>query len=87
MNQPAPAPEGVAPLALRPATIAARAGISTDTSYGAVAPPLHLSATFQFEALGRPRRYDYTRSGNPTRDLFGQAVADLEGGASGCVTA
>ncbi|HML50229.1 MAG TPA: cystathionine gamma-synthase [Propionicimonas sp.] len=87
MNQPAPAPEVVAPLALRPATIAARAGISTDTSYGAVAPPLHLSATFQFEALGRPRRYDYTRSGNPTRDLFGQAVADLEGGASGCVTA
>lgn len=87
MNQPAPAREVDAPPAFRPATIAARAGISTDTSFGAVAPPLHLSATFQFEALGRPGNYDYTRSGNPTRDLFGQAVADLEGGARGCVTA
>ncbi len=73
--------------ALRPATVAARAGISTDPSYGAVAPALHLSATFQFEGLDRPRRYDYTRSGNPTRELFGQAVADLEGGVTGCVTA
>lgn len=71
----------------RPATIAARAGISTDPSYGAVVPPLHLSTTFQFDGLGRPGRYDYTRSGNPTRDIFGQAVADLEGGARGCVTA
>lgn len=87
MNQPAAIREVAPPEALRPATVAARAGISTDPSYGAVAPPLHLSATFQFEALGRPRSYDYTRSGNPTRDLFGQAVADLEGGARGCVTA
>ncbi|HMQ22552.1 MAG TPA: PLP-dependent transferase, partial [Planctomycetota bacterium] len=33
------------------------------------------------------RTYDYTRSGNPTRDLLGAALADLEGGAAAVVTA
>ncbi len=32
------------------------------------------------------RKYDYTRSGNPTRDLLGDALAELEGGAGGVVT-
>ncbi|HTA63863.1 MAG TPA: cystathionine gamma-synthase, partial [Xanthomonadaceae bacterium] len=36
---------------------------------------------------GQKRRYDYTRSGNPTRDLLAEALAELEGGAGGVVTA
>lgn len=68
-------------------TRAVRAGIESDTQHGAVVPPLVLSSTFAFAGLGQPRRYDYSRSGNPTRDLLGEALADLEGGGAGIVTA
>ena len=64
-----------------------RAGIDTDTAYGAVTPPLVLSSNFSFDGFGNKRDYDYTRSGNPTRDLLGEALAGLEGGAGGVVTA
>jgi len=64
-----------------------RAGIEDDRQYGAVIPPLHFSSTFSFEGLGRPRAHDYSRSGNPTRDLLAGALADLEGGAAATVTA
>lgn len=67
-------------------TRAIRTGIDTDLSQGAVVPPMHLSSNFSFAGLGEPRRYDYTRSGNPTRDLLGEALATLEGGAGGVVT-
>ena len=69
------------------ATRAVRAGIDNDTAFGAVAPPLVLSANFSFNGFGGKRRYDYTRSGNPTRDELGEALASLEGGAGAIVTA
>lgn len=69
------------------ATRAVRAGIDTDTAHGAVVPPIVLSSNFSFEGFGKKRRYDYTRSGNPTRDLLGEALAELEGGAGGVITA
>jgi cystathionine gamma-synthase len=69
------------------ATRAVRAGIDSDTAHGAVAPPLYLSANFSFDGFEGKRRYDYTRSGNPTRDQLGDALASLEGGAGGIVTA
>jgi len=69
------------------ATSAVRAGIDRDTAYGAVTPPLVLSSNFSFDGFGNKRQYDYTRSGNPTRDLLGEALAELEGGAGGVVTA
>lgn len=70
-----------------PATIAVRAGIDRDAAYGAVTPPLVLSSNFSFEGFDHKRRYDYTRSGNPTRDLLADALAELEGGAGAVVTA
>ncbi|HEY9144193.1 MAG TPA: cystathionine gamma-synthase [Arenimonas sp.] len=70
-----------------PATAAVRAGIDADTAFGAVTPPLVLSSNFSFEGFDAKRRYDYTRSGNPTRDLLAGALADLEGGAGAVVTA
>jgi len=73
--------------ACQPATAAVRAGIDHDTAYGAVTPPLVLSSNFSFEGFNAKRRYDYTRSGNPTRDLLADALAELEGGAGGVVTA
>ena len=71
---------------LRPATCAVRAGIDRDTAFGAVTPPLVLSSNFSFAGFNDKRRYDYTRSGNPTRDLLGEALAELEGGVGGVVT-
>ena len=68
------------------ATTAVRAGIDRDPAFGAVTPPLVLSSNFSFEGFDRKRRYDYTRSGNPTRDLLGEALAELEGGVGGVVT-
>ena len=68
-------------------TRAVRAGLETDEVTGAVVPPIHLSATYAFRGYGDKRAYDYSRSGNPTRDLLGAALADLEGGAGAVVTA
>ena len=75
------------PTACHPATAAVRAGIDRDTAFGAVTPPIVLSSNFSFDGFGNKRQYDYTRSGNPTRDLLGEALAELEGGAGGVVTA
>jgi cystathionine gamma-synthase len=68
-------------------TRAVRAGIDCDTAHGAVTPPLHLSSNFTFAGFNGKRAYDYTRSGNPTRDLLAEALRDLEGGAGAVVTA
>jgi cystathionine gamma-synthase len=68
-------------------TRAVRAGLESDDVTGAVVPPIHLSATYAFRGYGQKRAYDYSRSGNPTRDLLGAALADLEGGAGAVITA
>lgn len=67
-------------------TAAVRAGIDRDTAFGAVTPPIVLSSNFSFTGFNEKRQYDYTRSGNPTRDLLGEALAELEGGAGGVIT-
>lgn len=73
-----------APLDPRTATV--RAGLETDPATGAVVPPLHLSSTYAFPAFGEKGQYDYSRSGNPTRDLLATALMELEGGAGAVVT-
>jgi cystathionine gamma-synthase len=70
----------------RSQTTAVRAGIESDAQHGAVVPPIHLSANYAFAGLEQPRTYDYSRSGNPTRDLLGEALAELEGGAGSVIT-
>jgi len=67
------------------ATRAVRAAIESDTQHGAVVPPLHLSSNYAFAGFGEKRQYDYTRSGNPTRDALGDALTALEGGAGAVV--
>jgi cystathionine gamma-synthase len=76
----------IAPPISHPSTRAVRAGIDRDSAFGAVTPPLVLSSNFSFAGFNDKRQYDYTRSGNPTRDLLGEALAQLEGGAGGVVT-
>jgi cystathionine gamma-synthase len=67
-------------------TRAVRAGLENCDVTGAVVPPLHLSSTYAFRAFGEKRKYDYSRSGNPTRDLLADALNDLEGGAGAVIT-
>lgn len=69
-----------------PATRAVRAAIESDTQHRAVVPPMHLSSNFAFSSFGNKAEYDYTRSGNPTRDALADALAALEGGAGAVVT-
>lgn len=71
---------------VQPETVAAAHGVASDTAFGAVAPPLYLSSTYEFAGFDTPRAYDYGRVGNPTRDLLGDAIARLEGGAGAVLT-
>ena len=70
----------------KPATIAARAGVEKDTQFGSVMPPLYLSTNYTFAGYNDKRKYDYSRSGNPTRDELGDALAALDNGAGGVIT-
>ncbi|MBA6234296.1 MULTISPECIES: cystathionine gamma-synthase [unclassified Colwellia] len=70
----------------KPATLAVRAGINSDKHHGGVVPAIHLSSTYALKGFNDKRQFDYSRTGNPTRSTFGQAIADLEHGAVGIVT-
>lgn len=69
-----------------PATQVVREGLNSDSQHGAVIAPLHLSSNFSFAGFDQKRQYDYTRSGNPTRDQLAQALANLEQGSRAVVT-
>ena len=67
-------------------TIASRAGIESDKQYGSVIPPLYLSTNFVFDEVGHLPEYDYTRCGNPTRDILANALSEIEGGVGAEIT-
>ena len=48
-----------------------------DNNTGAVNPPIYNSTTYAFEKVDAMPRYDYARSGNPTRDFLEQQIAQL----------
>jgi cystathionine gamma-synthase len=70
----------------KPATIAVRTGIESDTQHHAVVPPIYLSTNYGFPAFGEVPTYDYTRSGNPNRGLLETALFELESGKGAVVT-
>ncbi len=75
---------------LKDASLATRViniGIDSDPAHGAVMPPIYLSSNYTFEGFGKKRTYDYARSGNPTRSIIAEVIADLEGGAGAVMTA
>jgi len=69
-----------------PRTIAAANGIAADRGFGAVTLPVYLSSTFVFPGYDEAGRYEYTRAGNPSRDMLADTLARLEGGAGAVVT-
>ncbi|WP_104759066.1 cystathionine gamma-synthase [Helicobacter bizzozeronii] len=58
-------------------------GISEDSTTGAVSVPIYQTSTYRQEGVGRPKGYEYSRSGNPTRFALEELIADLEGGVKG----
>ena len=65
------------------ATLTAQIGLEWDTRTGAVTVPIYQTATFRHPGLGQSTGYDYSRSGNPTRQVLEEGIARLEGGARG----
>ena len=49
--------------------------------YNASSPVLFQTATFELDKMNMSGEYDYTRSGNPTRHMLEEQMADLEGAA------
>jgi cystathionine gamma-synthase/cystathionine beta-lyase len=58
-------------------------GVGRDRQTGAISVPIHPSATYRHPAVGESTGYDYTRSGNPTRQALEEGLARLEGGSRG----
>lgn len=58
-------------------------GVGRDAKTGGISFPIYPSATYRHPGVGQSTGFDYTRSGNPTRQLLEEAFADLEGGARG----
>ncbi len=67
-------------------TRAVHAGGKPDPATGAIAPPIHLSTTFEHgPAAETPRGYMYIRESNPTQTRLEQALAEIEGGEAALV--
>ena len=58
-----------------------------EDAYGAIVPPIYQTATFEQPTATEFGEYDYTRSGNPTRTLLEQQLADLEDAGYACAFA
>ena len=58
-------------------------GISNDARTGAVNVPIYQTSTYQQDGLGKMRGYEYSRTGNPTREALEALIRDLEGGVAG----
>ncbi len=65
------------------ATRSVQIGVGRDEQTGGISFPIYPSATYRHPGVGQSTGYDYTRSGNPTRDVLEEAFAQLEGGARG----
>ncbi len=58
-------------------------GISMDERTGAVNVPIYQTSTYKQDGLGKMRGYEYSRTGNPTREALEALIAELEGGVAG----
>ncbi len=58
-------------------------GVSKTEQTGSISTPIYQTATFRHPGLGMTTGYDYSRSGNPTREQLEKAIANLEQGSKG----
>ena len=61
-------------------TKAIHAGIDPEKQYGAIVTPIYQSTNYVFEAVGKPREFEYARCGNPTRKALEDNLTALENG-------
>lgn len=61
-------------------------GVHKDAQYNSVITPIYPSSTFFWNDLESNSGYDYSRSGNPTRDALQENLASLEGGVGSVAT-
>ncbi len=69
--------------AMRFETRALHAGQEPEPAYGAVNVPIYQTSTYAQPEVGKPKRFDYARTGNPTREALETVIASLEGGRHG----
>lgn len=67
---------------MKTSTKTVQIGVGSDPT-GAVSVPVYQTATFRHPAFGESTGYDYSRSGNPTRQALEEGVAQLDGGIRG----
>ena len=58
-------------------------GIDGDERTGAVNVPIYQTSTYKQIALGEHKGYEYSRTGNPTREALEKLISELEGGVAG----
>jgi len=58
-------------------------GQPSDPTTGAVIVPIYMTSTYQQEAIGQHKGYEYSRTVNPTRTALESALAAIEGGSYG----
>lgn len=68
-------------------TTSVQIGVGRDGLTGGISFPIYPSVTYRHPSVGQSTGYDYTRAGNPTREVVEQGLADLEGGSRGLVFA
>jgi len=71
---------------MKTSTRCVQLGTATDV-HGAIVPPIYQTATFEQPTATEFGDYDYTRSGNPTRALLEQQLANLEDARHACAFA
>ena len=64
-------------------TVLAQLGNRSEQTTGTVNPPVYFSTAYRHEGIGQSTGYDYVRSGNPTRHILEDAIAELEQGDAG----
>jgi len=64
-------------------TRAVHAGQEPEPTFGAVNVPIYQTSTYAQPEVGKPKRFDYARTGNPTREALQTVLASLEGGKHG----
>jgi cystathionine gamma-synthase len=69
--------------AMRFETRAVHAGQEPEPAFGAVNVPIYQTSTYAQPEVGKPKRFDYARTGNPTREALETVIASLEGGRHG----
>lgn len=64
-------------------TLLIHGGTSIDEKTGSVNIPIYQTSTFKQDGLGQHRGYEYSRTGNPTREALERLIAELENGKYG----